>query len=198
MLIYLHGFRSSPSSFKARWLHNRMRALGCAEAFVCPALPVSPKAAIDQIVRECRPSPADTLVGSSLGGCYATCLAEQWGCRAVLLNPSTRPAASLSKYLGVQTLYHDPQNSFVLEPRHLDELASLQRSAITRPERYFLIAATGDEVLDWRQMVAFYQGARQRVIEGSDHGLSDFAAYGDEVLQFAGYPAPEGRPARSS
>jgi predicted esterase YcpF (UPF0227 family) len=134
-----------------------------------------------------RAGRSDTLVGSSLGGCYATHLAEQLGCRAVLLNPSTRPAASLSKYLGAQTQYHDPTTTFVLEPHHLEELANLQTQRITRPERYFLIAATGDEVLDWREMVAFYQGARHHVIQGSDHGLSDFADYADEVLRFAGY-----------
>lgn len=187
MLIYLHGFRSSPSSFKARWLQDRMSTLGYAAEFLCPALPASPKAAIAQILQDCSPGAADTLVGSSLGGCYATHLAERLGCRAVLLNPSTRPAASLSKYLGVQTLYHDPATTFVLQPHHLDELATLQTPRITRPERYFLIAATGDEVLDWRDMVAFYQGARQQVIEGSDHGLYDFADYADEVLRFAGY-----------
>jgi predicted esterase YcpF (UPF0227 family) len=187
MLIYLHGFRSSPSSFKARWLQERMHALGLAAEFFCPALPVSPKAAIAQILKDCAPTASDTLVGSSLGGCYATHLAEQLGCRAVLLNPSTRPSASLSKYLGVQTQYHDPTTTFVLEPHHLEELANLQTQRITRPERYFLIAATGDEVLNWRDMVAFYQGARHHVIEGSDHGLSDFADYADEVLRFAGY-----------
>lgn len=186
MLIYLHGFRSSPSSFKARLLAQRMAELGRASALVCPALPVSPRQAIAQIEADYSPGPSDTLIGSSLGGCYATCLAERHGSRAVLLNPSTRPAASLARYLGLQTMYHDPSQTFELERSHLDELAALQVGAITRPERYLLVAATGDELLDWREMTAFYAGARQIVIQGSDHGLSDFADHLPAVLAFAG------------
>ena len=98
-------------------------------------------------------TPADTLIGSSLGGFYATWLAERIGCRAVLLNPAVRPAAGLAAYLGEQPLWHGG-GSMVLEPRHLDELRALEVNAITRPERYFLVAATGDELLDWRDMVA--------------------------------------------
>jgi predicted esterase YcpF (UPF0227 family) len=189
MLIYLHGFRSSPSSFKARMLGERMAALGRAADYACPALPVSPREAIELVEREFAPGPGDTLVGSSLGGCYATHLAERHGCRAVLLNPATRPAAGLARYLGPQTMFHDPSQAFELLPRHLDELRAIEVPAITRPERYFLVAATGDELLDWREMVAAYPGARHRVIEGSDHGLSDFAAYLDEVLAFAAVAA---------
>lgn len=186
VLVYLHGFRSSPSSFKARLLNERMAALGRSQEFACPQLPVSPRAAIDLVERSHRLGPDDTLIGSSLGGCYATHLAQRHGCRAVLLNPSTRPAASLARYLGGQTMYHDPSQTFELLPQHLDELAAIQVEAITLPQRYLLVAATGDELLDWREMVAFYPGAQQIVIEGSDHGLSDFSTYLDAVLAFAG------------
>lgn len=192
MLIYLHGFRSSPSSFKARLLAQRMAELGRSDQFACPALPVSPREAVAQIEADWSPGPDDTLIGSSLGGCYATCLAERHGCRAVLLNPSTRPAASLARHVGVQTQYHDPSQTFELLPAHLDELAALQVTAISRPERYLLVAATGDEVLDWREMVAFYAGARQIVVQGSDHGLSDFDRHLPAVLAFAGIDTGSG------
>ena len=186
MIVYLHGFRSSPTSFKARMLAARLAELGLAGTFGCPALPVSPRAAIETVERGWRLGPDDTLIGSSLGGCYATCLAERHGCRAVLLNPATRPAEGLRRYLGPQTMFHDPTQSFELTQAHLDELSAIEVESITRPERYLLVAATGDEVLDWRGMVAFYPGATHRVIEGSDHGLSDFASHLDAVLAFAG------------
>jgi predicted esterase YcpF (UPF0227 family) len=189
VLIYLHGFRSSPSSFKARLLGERMAALGRTSGYACPQLPASPREAIALVERGWPLGADDTLVGSSLGGCYATRLAERHGCRAVLLNPATRPAAGLAKYLGPQTMFHDPSQSFELLPAHLDEMRAIEVAAITHPERYFLIAATGDELLDWREMVAFYPGARRTVIAGSDHGLSDFADHADAVLAFAGVAA---------
>jgi predicted esterase YcpF (UPF0227 family) len=193
MLLYLHGFRSSPDSFKARLLGERMARLGRSAEFACPQLPVSPRDAIGLVEGGWRLGPGDTLVGSSLGGCYATHLAERHGCRAVLLNPATRPAAGLAKYLGPQTMFHDASQSFELLPEHLDELRAIEVGSITRPDRYFLIAATGDELLDWREMVASYPGARHTVIQGSDHGLSDFAEHLDDVLAFAGIaPAPAG------
>lgn len=190
-VIYLHGFRSSPKSFKAQLLIRRMAELGRSAQFDCPALPVSPAEAVAGVLAGL--TPADTLIGSSLGGFYATWLAERIGCRAVLLNPAVRPAAGLAAYLGEQPLWHGG-GSMVLEPRHLDELRALEVNAITRPERYFLVAATGDELLDWRDMAAHYPGARHRIIAGSDHGLSDFAAYQDEVLGFAGITGPTDRP----
>ncbi len=185
-LIYLHGFRSSSRSFKARLLQARFTEAGLADRFLAPDLPVEPAAAIGQVQREIRPADADTLVGSSLGGCYATWLAEQVGCKAVLLNPAVRPARDLATQVGPQTGYHDGQ-PFEFRQAYVEQLRGYEVEHITRPERYFLIAAQGDEVLDWREMVAHYPGARQRVIPGGDHGLSDFADWIDEVLAFSGF-----------
>lgn len=190
-LIYLHGFRSSPESFKARLLARRMEELGRAADFFCPALPVSPREAVDSVLAQYQPQPQDTLIGSSLGGFYATWLAERSGCRAVLLNPAIRPAGGLAAYVGEQPFFHGP-GSFRFEAHYLDELAALEVPAITFGQRYFLVAATGDELLDWREMSAHYPGARQWIIPGSDHGLSDFAHYMDEVLAFAGIGSTRG------
>jgi uncharacterized protein len=124
-----------------------------------------------------------TLVGSSLGGYFATHLAEKHGWPAALLNPAVVPQRDLSAYLGEQPLWHGG-GSIVVEPHHLDELRALGVGSITRPERYYLLAATGDEVLDYREMLAHYPGARTTLIEGSDHAISEFAQYVDQVLAF--------------
>jgi uncharacterized protein len=187
MILYLHGFRSSPQSFKARLLAERMQQLGRADEYLCPQLSASPAAAIAQaqdLIRDNDPEQL-TLIGSSLGGYYATWLAEQQGCRAVLLNPAVKPPRDLEKYVGVSTQYHSDA-PFEFKREYMAELQSLQVDGITRPQRYFLIAATGDEVLDWHEMVGHYPKARQLVIEGSDHGISEFADYADEVLAFCG------------
>jgi len=189
MILYLHGFRSSPQSFKARLLGQRLGELGLAHLYRCPQLPASPRAATELALSLAKEMTADggplSLVGSSLGGYYANWLAEQLGCRAVLLNPAVQPPRDLENYVGVTTAYHSDE-VFEFKREYIDELKALRIDAITRPERYFLIAATGDEVLDWREMTAHYAGARQFVIEGSDHGISEFAQYVDQVLAFCG------------
>ena len=184
-IVYLHGFRSSPQSFKARMIAARLAELGLAERFVCPQLPPSPAAALALVEERIAPGPDDVLVGSSLGGFYATCLVERGSCRAVLLNPAVHPARDLRGYVGPQTMYHGGE-PFVFEARYIDELAAMAPRGISDPGRYFLIAAKGDELLDWREMVAAYPGVRTRLVEGSDHGLSDFATHLPEVLEFAG------------
>jgi predicted esterase YcpF (UPF0227 family) len=189
-LVYLHGFRSSPLSFKARMIGDRLRATGLADRFVCPQLPASPRAAMALVLEGIGLRPDDVLVGSSLGGYYATWLAERLGGRAVLLNPAVNPAEGLDRYTGPQTMYHTDE-PFDFRPEYLDELRELRVAAISRPERYLLVAATGDELLDWRDMVAHYPDARHRVIQGSDHGISDFEHYLDEVLGFAGFAADD-------
>ncbi|MFT5588405.1 MAG: putative esterase YcpF (UPF0227 family) [Bradyrhizobium sp.] len=185
MILYLHGFRSSPQSFKARVLAQHLQALGRFAEFICPQLPASPRAAIalaQQLVAGTDPA-ALTVIGSSLGGFYATWLAEQLGCRAVLLNPAITPLHDLKKTIGSTTQFHSDA-PFEFKPEYIDELEAIAVAQITRPARYLLLAATGDEVLDWHQMVAHYPGAVQHVIEGSDHGISEFPDYVDAVLAF--------------
>jgi predicted esterase YcpF (UPF0227 family) len=194
MILYLHGFRSSPQSFKARLIADRLNALGRGDQYACPQLPASPREAAELAYGIANRFPAGrlTLVGSSLGGYYATWLAERIGCRAVLLNPAVAPWHDLEGRVGVTTAYHSDER-FEFRREYIDELKALAVDRITRPERYFLIAATGDEVLDWREMTAHYPGARQHVIDGGDHGISDFGRYLDEVLAFCGIDteAPE-------
>ncbi|QNB05652.1 alpha/beta fold hydrolase [Herbaspirillum frisingense] len=193
MILYLHGFRSSPQSFKARVMGQRMAELGLQDDYLCPQLPASPAAAIalaGALVAGVDPAQL-TVVGSSLGGFYATWLAEHLGCRAVLLNPAVKPPRDLESYVGVSTQYHSDE-PFEFKLEYIAELRSLVVPAISRPQRYLLLAATGDEVLDWREMVAHYPGARQIVIQGSDHGMAEFVDYLDEVLAFCGV-APAGK-----
>ena len=189
MILYLHGFRSSPNSFKARLLAARLAELGRADEWRCPMLPVSPLDAV-ALAEETVAGAGDvTLIGSSLGGYFATYLAEKHGWRAVLLNPAVLPQRDLSSYLGELPLWHGG-GSIVVTPRHLEELGMLEVASVTRPERYYLIAATGDEVLDYRDMLAHYPGVRTKLIEGGDHAISDFADHVDDVLAFCGIAPP--------
>lgn len=192
MILYLHGFRSSPNSFKARVLAARLAELGCADRWRCPALPVSPLEAVALAEQAVQGATDVTVIGSSLGGYYATYLAERHGWRAVLLNPAVLPQRDLSAYLGEQPLWHGG-GSIVVTPRHLEELRMLGVESVTRPQRYYLIAATGDEVLDYREMLEHYPGAATTLIEGGDHAISDFAEHVDDVLAFCGINAVEPR-----
>ncbi len=166
-------------------MREHFDALGQCARFICPQLPPSPAEAI-AVAREAM-SGLDpdrvALVGSSLGGFYATVLAERLGCRAVLINPAVDPARDLEKYIGEQQAWHS-EDRFYFRSEYIAELKSLEVASLTHLGRYLLLAATGDEVLDWREMTARYAGAHQHVIEGSDHGLSDFDDYLQEVLAF--------------
>ena len=182
-LVYIHGFNSSPASFKAKVLHDRLAALGNAHGLIAPALPSSPAAAARMLEALVQTQADAVLVGSSLGGYYATWLAEKFNMRAVLLNPAVRPYDLLASYVGVQKNLHTGQE-YEFTAAHLDELRALEVTAIT-PERYFLIVTTGDEVLDYRDAVEKYRAAKQLVIEGGDHGLSGFPDHVDALLAFA-------------
>ncbi len=184
MLIYIHGFNSSPASSKAQLLKTRLEALGRGAEFAAPALPHSPAQASAVLDALAAQHPEAALVGSSLGGYYATYLAQRHGLKAVLLNPAVRPYELLAGHLGPQQNLHTGER-YEFTERHVAELRALEVAAIT-PERYLLIAATGDEVLDYRAAVARYRGCRQIVIEGGDHGLSEFENHVDAVLEFCG------------
>lgn len=130
------------------------------------------------------PRKSTAVVGSSLGGFYATHVAETCGCKAVLLNPAVKPARDLAKYIGEQTAWNDPNERFFFEPRFIDELHALTHGPVATPENYFAVIAKGDEVLDWREMTGRYPGARIRLLEGGDHAISDFERHMPEVMGF--------------
>lgn len=175
-LLYLHGFRSSPQSMKARLVAERVAQHHPGVHWWCPQLPPSPREAMDLVMRGIASWPRDTMavIGSSLGGFYATYVAAMTGCPAVLLNPAVDPARDLARHIGDQTAWHDPAQHFYFRPEFIDELRTLEVGPLTRPARVFAIVAKGDEVLDWREMSARYPGSRVRLLEGGDHALSDF------------------------
>lgn len=156
----------------------------------CPQLPPSPREAMAMLMNGIAEWPRESMavVGSSLGGFYATWVAEQTGCKAVLLNPAVDPARDLEKYIGEQTSWHEPQERFFFQPEFVDELQALQCQRLRHPGNYLAVIAKGDEVLDWREMQARYAGAHIRLLEGGDHALSDFGAHLPALLAFLGLP----------
>lgn len=186
-LLYLHGFRSSPLSTKARQMAQRVAERHPQLHWWCPQLPPSPREAVDLVMNGIAQWPRRSMavVGSSLGGFYATHVAGMTGCRAVLLNPAVHPARDLSNYIGEQTAWHDPAEHFYFRPEYIDELRALELGPLARPQQVFAVIAKGDELLDWREMSARYPGSRIKLIEGGDHALSDFERHHlDEVMAF--------------
>jgi uncharacterized protein len=196
-ILYLHGFRSSPQSAKAQGFARAVAALpvSCRPRLHVPQLPPDPAAAVagvaGRIEREVGEGAAEnlTLVGSSLGGFYATHLAERFGVRAALINPAIEPWEDLRTHVGTQRNFHTGE-MFELTIEHFAALGALRVKHITRPERYFLLVRTGDEVLPWDEAVTFYAGARQYVKGGGDHGWVKFDDEIPAILRFAGCRIP--------
>lgn len=188
VVLYLHGLNSAPQSVKGQLVARALAALPRPPRFHMPQLPDRPLQAIAMVARwiDANVGRDDvlTLIGSSLGGFYATCLAERYAARAVAINPAIRPYASLESFLGAQRNLYTGE-SYELTRVHLDEMAALHVARITRPERYLLLVRSGDELLDWREAVAYYRGAWQYVGGGGDHGWADFGPMLPTVLQFA-------------
>lgn len=188
LLVYLHGFRSSPNSSKAVMTGEAVRALSTPDnvyEWYCPQLLASPKESIDMVVKHIDQSKADRIViiGSSLGGFYTNYLAEKYQCKGIALNPAVYAARELEPHVGMMTSY-DSEEPFDFKAEYIDELRALQVNGITDSNRYFLIAAKGDELLDWKEMAAFYPDAKQLILEGSDHGISEYADHLPTVIEF--------------
>lgn len=194
MIVYIHGFNSSPQSTKARQLKARLDALGRGAEYWCPALPDRPARAMAMLEAEVGRQAAEsvTLVGSSLGGFYSTWLVEKYGVKAVLVNPGIVPHQGLESYLGPQKNLYTGE-AYVLTREHLEEMRALYVPRPARLDHYFVMVTTGDEVIDYHHTIETFAGARQLVIEGSDHGFAEFENYLDSVLDFA-----DGRPVNST
>ena len=185
-ILYLHGFCSSPASWKVRLLAAALEARGLSDRLFCPALSHVPVEAIAQAaaIIEAQHGRPLTLVGSSLGGYYASWLAERYDLRAVLINPAVVAPISLDEFIGTQTNLHTGE-SFEFTAEHIAQLRGLEAQQIT-PERYLLLVETGDEVLDYRQAVARYAGCRQIVLDGGDHSFTRFPDLLPQLFEYCG------------
>ena len=185
-LLYLHGFRSSPQSAKAQIMAQRVQALHPAVTWWCPQLPASPAQAIDLLVQGTAAWPRGQMavMGSSLGGFYAAWLSAHLGVPAVLINPAVHPSRDLARYIGEHPVWQDPAQSIFFEPAYVQELIQLESQPLPTLVATLAVIAKGDEVLDWREMLARHQAGQVRLIEGSDHALSDFEDHLPQILEF--------------
>jgi len=185
-LLYLHGFRSSPASAKARLMAQAVAQHHRLTQWCCPQLPSSPRQAANGMLRLTADWPRDTMavVGSSLGGFYASWVARQTGCRSVLLNPAVFPARDLARHIGAQSQWHAPDEHFYFQESYIAELQAMADEGIHAPGPELALISQRDEVLDWREMQARYPQARRMLLPEGDHAISDFALHLDTVLEF--------------
>jgi len=190
-VLYIHGFNSSPDSFKARLLGRCMERRGQAGRLLVPALSDLPDRALATLeawVAGSKGRPVG-LIGSSLGGYYATFLAQRYGLRAVLVNPAVRPYDLLEDYLGPQQNLYTGER-YHLTPEHIDALRALDVECITHPERFLLLVQTGDQTLDYREALARFPRSPRIVVAGGSHGFENFDRFMGQVLDFLGLPPP--------
>jgi len=185
LIVYLHGFNSSPQSHKAQVLGRYLAERGLGGEYACPALPPEADAAVAIIRRSIQGAQDVCYIGSSLGGFYATYMVETHGGKAVLINPAIDPHVGLRAYLGPQKNLYTGE-PYTLTEAHLAEWRRLYMPKVTA-DRYLLLVETGDEVLDYRRAVERYAGAEQVVVEGGDHTLQSFPQHLPRILEFAGY-----------
>jgi predicted esterase YcpF (UPF0227 family) len=187
-LLYLHGFNSSPESYKAKALRAYMEQWGMLDQLIIPEIPPAPADAMAMLValfEENRKSADVAVAGSSLGGFYATYLAERFSCKAALINPAVRPQILLKKYLGENANYYTDEH-WVLDESHIEQFRQLDTNIITRPERYLLLLQKGDETLDYQQALEKYQGCPLVLEEGGDHSFTGFENHIEQILEFCG------------
>ena len=185
MILYIHGFNSSSGSGKARELAAWLDARGRSAEFACPDLPHRPAAAIALLsdLISGVPRAQVKLIGSSLGGFYATWLADRFDVKAALINPAVHVQNGLKSMLGPLKNYHTGEE-YLFTQQHLDELAALDKPAPLRPQNLLLLVETGDEVLDYRAAGSYYAASQQIVVPGGDHGFQSFPQYIETILEF--------------
>lgn len=187
-ILYIHGLNSSPASLKASQLSRAMNQLGLEQQLRIPALHHHPRQAMAQLQALVSELGAPVLVGSSLGGYYATYLAEQHGLKALLINPAVRPHLRFDGYLGPQKNYYSDE-TWDLTEDHVKALAEFEVTPPVDAARYQVWLQTADETLDYRDAERYYRHCALRIQAGGDHGFQGFAERLPILFAFAGIDA---------
>lgn len=187
-ILYIHGFNSSPASRKAQQLQAAMQRIGLAAQLHMPALHHHPRQAVAQLQHVIAELGQPVLVGSSLGGYYATHLAMRHGLKALLINPAVMPHERFDGYLGEQTNHYSGE-IWQLTHDHVEALAELAVPAPQDPAQVQVWLQTGDETLDYRAAALYYRGCALRIQAGGDHSFQGFASRLPALLAFAGIDA---------
>ena len=188
-LLYIHGLNSSALSNKACRLIALMNSLGIGEQLRVPELHHHPRQAMVQLEAAIQALGRPLLVGSSLGGYYATHLAHRHGLKAVLINPAVNPHQLFDGYLGTQQNLYTGER-WELTQDHITALSELEVPAPQDPDRIQVWLQTGDETLDYRRAESFYRACALRIQPGGDHSYQGFAEQMPALLSFAGF-APD-------
>jgi len=189
-LLYLHGFNSSPQSLKAQMISRYMHEKHCQQQLLCPQIPAIPGEArlfLEQLVEQTLLQHPLSFVGSSLGGYYATYLAEKYSGSAVLINPSVKPFETLATYLGENKFYHSDM-VWNFDESHIAQLKAMNVEHITSAERYMVLLQTGDETLDYREAEARFKQSHCIIEQGGDHGFVGLERYIPQIMAFCQIP----------
>ncbi len=186
-LLYLHGFNSSPQSHKAQLVTQYMSDNDCLDQLICPQIPAVPEEAkqfLEHLVEETLENHSLNFVGSSLGGYYATYLAEKYTGSAALINPSVKPYETLRAYLGENKFYFD-EGVWEFDETHIQQLEVMKVEDVTEAERYLVLLQTGDETLDYREAESKYKDSHCIIEQGGDHAFVDLERFIPKIMQFS-------------
>ncbi|MCW8932592.1 MAG: esterase YqiA [Gammaproteobacteria bacterium] len=185
LFIYIHGFNSSPDSFKAKCFSKFLSIKYPFDEFIAPELSDQPSKAIQTLSHciEHNQSKKIGFIGSSLGGFYATWLAEKYGNKAVLVNPAVNPHELLVDYLGENTNYYTGEQ-YEFTSEHIQQLKYLTLQQLKKPKNLLVLLQSGDEILDYRLAKKKYSEAHLNIESGGDHSFQNFELHFEKIYQF--------------
>ena len=186
-LIYLHGFQSSPLSMKGQLLYAYVQQHRPDIQMHLPDLNAPPVAVLANVSALIRRLPNVALVGSSLGGFYATQLVAQHHVPAVVINPAMRPWQLFQDLFG-DVLPYTVHPNWHLTAQQLDDLADIALPIAQDADKILVLLQQGDEVLDYREAQRYYSAASPSAMMMTEahgnHAMDDFADKIPMLLQF--------------
>lgn len=186
-LIYLHGYNSSPLSHKAQLTTQFMGKYYPSVRCLLPQLSFAPAKAVEQITQLIDTIDDPVIIGSSLGGYYANFFVEQYGCKAVLVNPAVYPDRLLKDYLGPQRNDYSGE-TYTLTTQHMIELRALAATRMTEPKKRMLMIQTADETLDFSEAAEFYRASRSIIEYGGNHSFIGYDQWLPAIADFLALP----------
>ena len=123
------------------------------------------------------------MMGSSLGGYYASYFATKLKAKAVLINPAIYPLEGFDIYLGKNENFSTGEEFYITD-EDIKYLRTISYKKYKNQRNTLILLESNDEVLSYKNTCSYYYGSNIDITFGGDHSYTSLSKKLNKIRNF--------------